>query len=1279
MALCVLMVGAWLAAPSVIKSQIESQGSEALGRKVSVGAVEFKPWTLELALSNVRIASADGASDQVAIERIYADAELQSALRLAPVIDAITIDAPQVRIAHGGDGKFDFDDVLQRLAARPAKPDSAPVRFALYNVVVNNGQIDFADQVGKQQRMHTVRKLHLAVPFLSNLESKRDITVQPHLAFELNGTDFDSAGVATPFAKTRKGDVSLKIDKLDLAPYLPYLPADLPVTLKGAVLDTDLRIAFEQAPAQPKVSISGTAKVSELRLSERGGAALASVASITAVLKDVRPLEQLLLLDSVEVNRLKLQASRDASGKINLDLGSKKAVTAGAAPQAAKASAAKAPAAASSDAKAADTNAAPPGWRVELDRFKFNDGEVLWSDQSAVRPVRLRVGNVDASAKDLRWPATMVTGADQKPLPPLQFEGAAFLEALAADKSDKKATAKAAQIRFKGEHNGKSGKAEVKLGDLALGLFAPYVSPYLVPRADGVLSADTKASWGEGGIKLAVQRVLLEKFALTLDQPAAPAVAPAALATTPSDAAVSSATPASTTPAPRGINPRELPTFESLEITDSTVDLNARTVNIGKLALRKPSARVVREEDASWMFAKWFKQPVAGATTPSGNAADAAKLPSQTPKATADKPAAPWTVSLADATIEDGIVSLVDRVPAKRVFIELSALKAQVKGVTLDGKKPAPVSLSAKVRSGRSDPGTISFNGTAMWAPVVAQGQLDAKQLPLHVAAPYFVDRFNIELLRADANFKGQVRYAASDAGPTVQVKGDASLDEMRANSVLAVQKGSTGAATTEELLNWKSLAAPGIDLAIVPGEPLRLKVRELALSDFFARLIINAEGRLVLQDLVKPQDTGPPAAAAPGAVPPATAATAATAKALAPVIDMGPITIINGRVAFSDRFIKPNYSADLSALNGTLGRFTSQTADGVVQMADIDLKGRAEGTAGLEVVGKVNPLAKPLALDVRGKVRDLELSPLSSYAIKYAGYGIERGKLSVEVNYTIKPDGQLTATNNIVLSQLTFGDKVEGGASLPVKLAVALLSDSKGVIDLNLPISGSINDPAFRIWPIVWKIVGNIFTKALTSPFSLFSGGGGGEEQDLATVAFTPGTAVMSPDAIAGLDKALKLLIDKPKLKTTVVGTASLEIERDAIKLDRLNNLMLAEKRRVTGAAGKDVAAVNSITDAEYPALMKEVYRRSDYKKPRNLIGLTKDVPVADMKAFMLENLRVSDDSVRELARARGIAVREYLTARQLPSERIFLGAEDVSPTAATWKPQAELSVVAD
>lgn len=225
----------------------------------------------------------------------------------------------------------------------------------------------------------------------------------------------------------------------------------------------------------------------------------------------------------------------------------------------------------------------------------------------------------------------------------------------------------------------------------------------------------------------------------------------------------------------------------------------------------------------------------------------------------------------------------------------------------------------------------------------------------------------------------------------------------------------------------------------------------------------------------------------------------------LAPVLQFGPMSLVNGKVLFSDYFIKPNYSADLSELTGKLSAFSSQTSGGEPVLADLELRGRAEGSASLEVSGKLNPLAKPLALDIQAKVRDLELPPLSPYAVKYAGHGIERGKLSMDVAYKVLPSGQLTASNKLVLNQLTFGDPVANAPnSLPVKLAVALLSDSHGVIDLDLPISGSLNDPQFKLGPVIFKIIVNLIGKAITAPFSLLASAlGGGDE--LSSVAFAP------------------------------------------------------------------------------------------------------------------------------------------------------------------------------
>jgi hypothetical protein len=325
-----------------------------------------------------------------------------------------------------------------------------------------------------------------------------------------------------------------------------------------------------------------------------------------------------------------------------------------------------------------------------------------------------------------------------------------------------------------------------------------------------------------------------------------------------------------------------------------------------------------------------------------------------------------------------------------------------------------------------------------------------------------------------------------------------------------------------------------------------------------------------------------------------------------------------------------------------------------------------------------VNPLATPLALDVTGKVRDLELPPLSPYAIKYAGYGIERGKLSVDVHYAVQPNGQLTASNKLVLNQLSFGEKVEGAPnSLPVKLAVALLADRNGVIDLDLPVSGSLNDPEFKVGAVVWKVITNLLARAVTAPFSLLGnllGGVSGSE--LSTVAFAPGRAVLSDSARAGLDKVAKALKDRPALNLTVQGEAQLESEIDAIRQERLRALLVAEKRRRSGADGVTTDAVQTYTEEEIPVLLRAAYRRADFPKPKNLIGLTKDIPVPDMQALLLANMVVNGDAVRDLALQRGVVTRDYLLTQQVPGDRLFLLAIKIDVPKDQAKPQAQLAL---
>ena len=239
----------------LLKWQGEKIASAELGRPVHIGAVVVRPWSLQLALHDLRIDAAPGAPPLLSVARLWADAELQSVFRLAPVIDALRIESPALHLTHLGEGRYDIDDLLARLAARPAAPEPAALpRFALYNIELTDGRIDFDDRAAGRQ--HQVRQLRLALPFLSSLPAARQIKVEPQLAFVVNGSAFDSRAQALPFDASRQTEASLQLKSFDLQPY--RLPAGgAAAAAAGGHVDANLRAAFAQAGA-PTLSVRAT-------------------------------------------------------------------------------------------------------------------------------------------------------------------------------------------------------------------------------------------------------------------------------------------------------------------------------------------------------------------------------------------------------------------------------------------------------------------------------------------------------------------------------------------------------------------------------------------------------------------------------------------------------------------------------------------------------------------------------------------------------------------------------------------------------------------------------------------------------------------------------------------------------------------------------------------------------------------------------------------------------------------------------------------------------------
>ncbi len=644
-------------------------------------------------------------------------------------------------------------------------------------------------------------------------------------------------------------------------------------------------------------------------------------------------------------------------------------------------------------------------------------------------------------------------------------------------------------------------------------------------------------------------------------------------------------------------------------------------IQLGQLRIQQPRLALKRGAEGGWNYEQWLPH-------------SAEERP--------DSPSPAWQLRLAGLALEQGLVELQDASTPRPVHMIASEITAKLQDLAWGKASTSSAQLSLKLGAVRDGRAKVDENGKLRWTgrlslpePAVA-GRLVIEHLPLGGISPYLEQQLGLRLQRADASWQGDVELA----GPRLKLAGELQLADL----LLRMARGEN----REELLSWRGLNLSGLKLAMAPDEAPRLAVAETRLDEFFARLDIAPDGQFNLRGLNQPASGGTGTGATPAAQAPA--------KPLQ--YQLGPVQLSNGRIDFSDRFIRPNYNARLSELSGSIGALTSSQAE----MAAVELHGKVAGTGKLEIGGHFKP--GPLALDIKAQASEIELAPLSPYAGKYAGYAIERGKLSTKLEYRIEPGGRLQANNQVILNQLQFGDKVDSpdATSLPVKFALALLKDRDGVIDINLPIAGSIDDPEFSVGGLVWRLFLNLVGKALTSPFSLLAGGG---HEDASSLTMAPGKSELGSEGMTKLDKLAQALVDRPQLRLSITGTASLETERHALLALRLEQALNAERQRELRRDAKALPSREQV--------LRTLYQRTDLKtRPRNLVGLLKDLPPAEMEKLLLASYAVDAETARQLALTRAVLVRDALIARGVPNERLFLAAPKVG------EPQVELALEA-
>lgn len=765
-----------------------------------------------------------------------------------------------------------------------------------------------------------------------------------------------------------------------------------------------------------------------------------------------------------------------------------------------------------------------------------------------------------------------------------------------------------------------AGKPVLKLAglDVALGSLDVFAGRFALERI------------GVDGLELALLRD--RKGQLNLEQmfdsgaPAAPAPAPAKAASmllTLKELALRNAALRFDDPASHS----SVDKFD-LAVRGIAFDVGERTLKVADIS--SPSAQIALRQD---------RQPAESART--------AAVAGATP---------PLLVTVDKVALQDWSLQLEDRSHGAVSMVTLAPLSLSLQGVSSAQAARMQLELASSVNKG----GRLTARGSVGFAPLHADLALGLDKVSLLPLQPYATDYVNLRLTQAMLSTRGTLQLdAGGDGALKGGFKGDASLDQL----------ATVDKASNNDFLSWKSLSFAGMDLRMAP---FSMSVEKVALADFFARVIIDPTGRINVQDVKRSAanadssltDAPGRAAAAPAAAAAAAPAAPATAEPLAP-IRIGTLALSGGRVRFTDNFIRPNYTASLKDLGGTVKGLSSAPGANAV----VDLRG-VVNSAPLSIAGRINPLQRDLSLDLKAEVRGIELSTLSAYADKYVGYGIEKGKLSFEVAYQLE-QRQLKSDNRLMLDQLTFGSESTNpeATRLPVRLAVALLSDRNGVIDINVPVGGSLDDPQFSMGGLVLKVIGNAIVKTVSAPFALLAAAFGGSEE-MSTLEFEAGHATITPAAEARLASLARALVERPGLKLDVTGRVDPATDTQALRRVALERKVKALKVRDMQAKGSNTPASEVVVGKdEYPALLARLYKDQIHAKAPAVAGAQAGLALADMEKLMLANASIDNDDLLSLGRRRSQAAKDWLaTSGKVPVERIYIvgaklaGGDDVA-----------------
>ncbi|WP_183139118.1 DUF748 domain-containing protein [Pseudomonas syringae group genomosp. 7] len=686
---------------------------------------------------------------------------------------------------------------------------------------------------------------------------------------------------------------------------------------------------------------------------------------------------------------------------------------------------------------------------------------------------------------------------------------------------------------------------------------------------------------------------------------------------------------------------RPLVRLQRLDVSETSVDLAKQLVNVGKIRSQKLETWAAREADGQLDWQKLFAGQPARPAAPQTPAVDekAAEAPAtaeNAAKANAQPVAQnkPWQVLLRDVQLRNYMVHLADRVPQEPVALDVGPLNLDIQN--FDSLNKAPFTL--KLDTGLGKQGNLTAAGNVNLNPGSAQLNVTSRDIDLRIAQAYISPFIRLELrsgmLGSDlaVNLKSTEPLAFS-------VTGKAQVNQLHTLDTLKQR----------DFLKWQQLVLDGLDYQHGTG----LSIAKVDMDQPYARFMINEDRTTNVDDLLIPQADDKTASQ------PKPARTQPKAKAENPLaIHVGEVNIKDGSANFADMTLTPNFATAVQQLNGRIGTIDNRKPT----PAPVDIEGKVDRYAPVTIKGSLNPFDPMASLDITTSFKRVELTNLTPYSGKFAGFRIRKGRLNLDLHYLITK-GQLKAQNKVLVEQLQLGERVDSpdALDLPIRLAVALLKDTQGRISLELPIEGDLNNPQFSVMPIVWQTLRNLVLRAAQAPFKMLGGlVAGGSSEDLGSVSFAPGSSDLSAEAQSALDKLSVALKERPDLKLEIEGTSAASSDGPLIAQQRLEREYQYTYYKILQRRGDKVpprAGLIQVPEDEKAPMLEGIYRtRLKQQPPAEWAGLSKEQRAGQMRAAVLRFWSSNEVLLRELGQGRASSIKDYLVDKgKLEDARVY------------------------